>query len=798
MKFSDGCWSNKEGYDFLFPMEVNYTEIKENELVLYAPFKKTEHRGMTLNVGMMTVTLSSPMKDVIKVNMVHNLGAVNNGPEYDIHTENTKIKINDNDEEVEFISGNIKAVINKNRWEMKFIDIDTGEIITKSDHKSISYIRTQLDENRYSGHKDISYISEEKEKTYVREQLSIDVGELIYGLGERFTPFVKNGQTVDIWNEDGGTGSEQAYKNIPFYISNKGYGVFVNEPERVSFEIASEKVSKTQFSVQGESLEYFIINGPSIKEVLKKYTDLTGKGALPPAWSFGLWLSTSFLTNYDEKTVNEFIDGMRDRDIPLDVFHFDCFWMKEFEWSNLKWDERMFPDPKAMLKRLKEKNLKICLWINPYIAQKSYLFEEGKKHGYLVKKPDGSIWQWDRWQAGMGLVDFTNPKACEWFQNKLEELIDMGVDSFKTDFGERIPTNVVYFDGSNPFKMHNYYTHIYNKTVFDLLEKKLGKSQAVVFARSATVGGQQFPVHWGGDNEATYSSMAETLRGGLSFGLSGFSFWSHDIGGFESAGYTSSGNIEIADSKVVDIYKRWTQFGLLSSHSRYHGSDQYKVPWVYDEEAVEVTRKFTKLKCSLMPYIFKNSIDSVENGLPLMRPMLVEFMEDETCHNLDRQYMFGEDILVAPIFNENGKVKYYLPKGKWTNYLDNRVLEGGEWHTETHEYTTLPLMVRENTLIVEGSINNTTVYNYGENPIIHIFELVDKAKTEIFDLDAKKIADITVIKEGNKINVMTDLKNKYSIILRNISEVKSINNNIIKTELGIKIEVNGGDFEIEL
>ena len=262
---------------------------------------------------------------------------------------------------------------------------------------------------------------------------------------------------------------------------------------------------------------------------------------------------------------------MADRDLPLHVFHFDCFWMREFHWCNFEWDRRCFPDPAAMLARLKARGLRICVWINPYIAQRSALFDEGMAAGYLVKRPNGDVWQWDRWQAGMGLVDFTNPDACRWFGDKLRALVDMGVDCFKTDFGERIPTDVVWHDGSDPLKMHNYYAYLYNKTVFEVLEEKLGVGEAAVFARSATAGGQQFPVHWGGDSTATFESMAESLRGGLSLCLSGFGFWSHDMGGFEQ---TAS----------ADVYKRWCAFGLLSSHSRLHGSGSYRVPWLFDND----------------------------------------------------------------------------------------------------------------------------------------------------------------------------------------------------------------------
>ncbi|MFD0855293.1 alpha-xylosidase, partial [Actinomadura adrarensis] len=326
---------------------------------------------------------------------------------------------------------------------------------------------------------------------FVREQLDLGVDHFVYGLGERFGPLAKNGQTVDIWNADGGTASEQAYKNVPFFLTNAGYGVFVDHPGLVSFEVASEAVARAQFSVEGQSMRYFVIYGPSPKEILRKYTALTGRPARVPDWSFGLWLSTSFTTSYDEETVTGFIEGMAERDLPLSVFHFDCFWMREFQWCDFEWDPRVFPDPPGMLRRLKERGLRISVWINPYIAQRSPLFEEARQHGYLLKRPNGDVWQWDLWQPGMGIVDFTNPEAREWFTAKLDALLDMGVDCFKTDFGERIPaTDVVYFDGSDPERAHNYYTQLYNQTVFELLRKRRGDGEAVVFARSATAGGQ--------------------------------------------------------------------------------------------------------------------------------------------------------------------------------------------------------------------------------------------------------------------------------------------------------------------
>ncbi|MFT4008131.1 MAG: glycoside hydrolase family 31 protein, partial [Lacrimispora sp.] len=320
---------------------------------------------------------------------------------------------------------------------------------------------------------------------------------------------------------------------------------------------------------------------------------------------------------------------------------------------------------------------------------------------------------------------------------------------FKTDFGERIPvTGVKYFDGSDTVKMHNYYAYLYNKTVFELLENKLGKDKALVFARSTAAGGQKFPVHWGGDCTATYPSMAEDLRGGLSLSLSGYGFWSHDMGGFEQ---TAS----------ADVYKRWCTFGLLSSHSRLHGSESYRVPWLFDEEASDVLRKFVKLKCSLMPYLYGQAVKAHKEGIPMMRPMFLEFPEDLTCETLDKQYMLGDSLLVAPIFKESGEVSYYLPEGMWTNYFTGEVKPGGKWYKETFDYFHLPLMVRENTVLAVGSCDNKPDYDYTDGTVLKLYQMKegtetrtvipDEAGHEAMFVEALRTADSVVVKvKGGK------------------------------------------------
>lgn len=745
MKFSNGCWLQKEGYACFSPMEVYFTKIEPNKVTLCAPTYHVTQRGDTLGNVNLTIQISAPYPEVLRVQTFHHMGLAERFPQFEIAApQEGNLKAEETEEKIIVSSGTLRVEITKANASIVFYRGD--EKITASGAKDLAYMKTNW--------KGLAY-DKGPEDAYMREQLSLSVGELIYGLGERFSAFVKNGQSVDIWNEDGGTSTEQSYKNIPFYISNKGYGVFVNHPEKVSFEVATEMVTKVEFSVPGENLDYFFINGPTMKEVLVRYTDITGKPSLPAPWTFGLWLSTSFTTNYDEETVNSFVDGMISRGIPLKVFHFDCFWMKDFNWCDFTWDSRVFPDPEGMLRRLKAKGLKICVWINSYVGQESSMFEEGVKGGYFIKRPNGDVWQWDMWQPGLAIVDFTNPAACEWYAKKLEALMDMGVDCFKTDFGERIPTDCVYFNGADPEKMHNFYTYMYNKTVYDVIKKKKGEKEAVLFARSATAGGQKFPVHWGGDCWSDYESMEESLRGGLSLTSSGFGYWSHDIGGFES-------------TSTADVYKRWCAFGLLSSHSRLHGSTSYRVPWVYDDEAVDVLRFFTKLKASMMPYLYRNAIETSQTGIPMMRSMVLEFTEDRNCAYLATQYMYGDSLLVAPIFNDKSMAEFYLPEGTWTSLLTGEVKEGGKWYKEKYDYLSIPLFVKEGSIIAIGACDTDAVYDYADNVTYKVYALADgkMANTAVYSMENEIESQITVVRNGDtyEIEVQSEKPCKVELV----------------------------------
>ena len=550
----------------------------------------------TLNLPTFNVDITTPAEGVIRVRAEHWQGAIEY-PGFPLNADkpgnrdyvsvaahgNGDGEVGVNGADVTLTTGGLTAkVVKGSPWNLTFLGED-GKVLTKSEGKSLARFKLGAESNVTAqpvGEFGVTMDGSARDESdvFIAIQLHLSVGEDVYGLGERFGAYVKNGQSVDIWNEDGGTASEQGYKDIPFYMTSNGYGVLVNNRGHVSFEIGSENT---------------------------------------------------------EATINSFIDGMAERDIPLAAFHYDCYWMREFHWCDFEWDKRFFGDIESTLKRLHEDK------------------------GYLVRKPNGEVWQIDFWQAGMGLVDFTNPAAREWFKDKVKALLNQGVDAIKTDFGERIPRDVVWHDGSPKLSMHNWYTQLYNQAVFEAIEETYGKGNACLYARSATVGGQQQPVHWGGDCESTFNGMAQSLRAGLSLTSSGFGFWSHDIGGFEGA---------FPDPAV---YKRWVAFGMLGSHSRLHGSTVYRVPWLFDEEdekngvalvpgqtAVDVVREFTKLKLELMPYVYQLGLQPHANGTPVMRSMFVEFPDDPACRTLDRQYMFGPSMLVAPVFTYSGEVSY--------------------------------------------------------------------------------------------------------------------------------------------
>lgn len=737
MWFTDGLWQPKIGYSVHSAHNAWEWKVEDKKVKVFVPCN--EIRSLKDTIGgppNLHFEFAAPRKDMIAVKIFHFIGKRKIGPEFELNYDEIEPEIIEDESVIRMKNGRMEVVIHV-EGEFGFEFYYDGKYLTGSGKKGTAYI-TDVDyeadkRSDYNGRTRSNY----RKETYVRERLSLDVGEYIYGLGERFNSIIRNGQSVDIWNRDGGTmAGNQAYKNIPFYLSNKGYGVLVNSTKRVSFEVASVSVRHVEMAVEGEDMEYIVVGGSEPKEVLSNYTGLIGRTPIPPAWTFGLWLSTSWTPDSDEKITYDTIDKMAEYKIPLSVFHFDARWMDDFKCCDFVWSER-YGDAPAMLKKVHEKGARVCVWMNPYVSQESRLFQEGLENGYFVKTKEGDVWQSDNWMSGIGIVDFTNPKATKWYQERLGEIIDMGVDAIKTDFGERIPTDVVYYDGSDPVKMHNYYPYLYNQAIYGILKEK--KGEAVVFSRSATVGTQKFPVNWGGDNDSTYISMAETLRGCLSLCQSGYGYAAHDISGFQN-------------TATPDLYKRWVQFGLLSTHSRLHGEESYRAPWYFDEESCEVLKFFTNLKCSLMPYLYSGAVQVQEEGIPLMRAMMLEFPEDPVCLYLERQYMLGDNLMVAPIFNQEGIVEFYVPgTGRWTNYIDGRTYEGGHWYKEQYDYFNLPLLVRPGTILAVGAVQEKPEYDYAKNVTFKLYEIPNQYSQtcSVYNTEGEEVLVLKVIREND-------------------------------------------------
>ncbi|KAI0201550.1 glycoside hydrolase family 31 protein [Astrocystis sublimbata] len=746
MKFRDGMWLTAEGMRVEYAEDVYNITQTEKGLSLLCPTRKITRRGDTLNLSTLTIDIEVATDGIISLETTHWAGAAVKGPHFDIFPDRQpKIEpqVKKGDGGTTLSAGALSATIHPDQhtFDVRFHSTDGSKALTSLLGRSVGLAYSPAPSNpmQTGDMRDFKHC--------IFTQTTLGVGESVHGLGERFGAFNKVGQSISLWNADGGTSSDQAYKNVSFWLSSRGYGVFIDTPGKVDLEVGSERCSRVQTSVEGQRLKWYIIYGPTPKDVLRRYSLLLGKPSMVPSWSFGLWLSTSFTTNYDEATVNSFLEGMKERDTQVDVFHYDCFWMKAFTWTDFVFDSERFPDPQAQISRLKKSGLvkKVCVWINPYIAQHGAAFKTAAEKGYLLKRKNGDIWQWDLWQAGMGLVDFTNPDAVKWFVECLNRLFDQGVDCIKTDFGERVPTlDVEWFDTSlDAHKMHNYYAFLYNKVVYEALQARYGTSEAVLFARSACAGTQRFPLVWGGDCESTPEAMAESVRGGLGLGMCGYAFWSNDIGGFE--GYPAPW-----------IYKRWVAFGLLCSHSRLHGSSSYRVPWTIDNDDTSAEgcsctlAKWTALKARLMPYLYAQSTKAVENGWPLsLRAMCLEFPEDQTSWYLDRQFMIGDSLLAAPIFDESGEVEFYLPKGKWTSFFTNQIREGPGFFREKHGFGSLPLYVRENTVLVLGKDGvKGAVYDYNEDVEICLYQVRHGASTDLVDNQGNAIGTLKMGSDG--------------------------------------------------
>jgi alpha-D-xyloside xylohydrolase len=525
------------------------------------------------------------------------------------------------------------------------------------------------------------------------EQFDLSHDEAVYGFGEKFLSLNKVRQTIDLNMADGlGVTSPRSYKNVPFFVSTRGYGVFLNHSSLTTVWVGSMSAADIQVAVEDPFLDYYVFVG-DIKHVLSQYTDLTGKGVVPPKWSFGYWQSKISYQSAEETL--EIARELRAHEIPCDVIHLDTHWFKEDWYCDLEFDPERFADPKAYLDELASLGIKVSLWQLPYIPEGSKLFEDLKAVGGFVRDATGGIYDLGicfvpGFRGLVGLVDYTNPEAVRVHQDYFRRLFRLGAKVIKTDFGEAAPLDGVYCDGTPGHRMHNLYPLLYNRAIFQVTEEETG--DGVVWARSAWAGNQRYPLHWGGDNSPNYDNMAPQLAGGLSFGLSGFQFWSQDIGGFR-------GEIE------EDLLIRWMQMGVFLSHSRIHGSGDREL-YKFGADTVRICRDYLRLRYRLMPYMFGSAINCVARSLPFARPLVVEYQDDPTTWDIYDEFLCGDSLLVAPILSAENRRRIYLPQGVWTDWWTRERLPGRQWIEVEPDLQTIPLYIREGAIIPMGPVMN--------------------------------------------------------------------------------------------
>ena len=657
----------------------------------------------------------------------------------------------------------------------------------------------------------LGFVEQEGEILLMTESLRLRPDEHLYGFGEKFTRLDKVSQKIVSWTVDAlGSTSERSHKNIPFLLSSYGYGLFLNSSAKITWELGTISCQSYSFFQEAPILDAYFIYGPTLSDILYHYNKLTGPAAVPPKWTFGLWLSSTGEYR-DQNSLENLVDNAERNDLPVDVIHIDTWWMRWHKYCDFNWDREAFPDPESFLGKLNRKRLKVSLWIQPYISVESELFQIGKQRGYFVKNREGEIYiidyglslaprpdgvvrqatESEGWNAPVAIIDFTQPEAFRWFQELARSVLKQRVAVFKTDFGEDIPKDAVFYNGESGATMHNLYPLLYNRAIFEVTQRE--KGYGVVWARSAFAGSQRFPLCWSGDPAADWDSLAATIRGGLSVGMSGIPFWSHDIGGYRGI-------------PTPDLYIRWAQFGLFCSHSRMHG-DSPREPWYYGEKALQIVRKYLILRYQLFPYLYSTALKTSQTGLPVIRSMPLAFPDDSNSQDKDFQYMFGPSILVAPVYRKDRKCSVYLPEGEWFDFYEHKQHLGPKILKMTVPLHKIPLYIKGGTIlpmmkkadrIPESPVNplilniypalsssytfledeGTTVFNYNNTDSSLVFYIDGKIKRD-FILNFQRLAGFTqvVIKTDGVSNILPskhiNQRNNYlQIKLFSISEGK--------------------------
>lgn len=542
---------------------------------------------------------------------------------------------------------------------------------------------------RYDG-LPLAYCVKDGHKERATLSFECKADECFAGTGERFTKMDLSGHTFFLKNQDGqGVNNRRTYKNIPFYLSSRMYGTFYHTCAHSKLSLAHVSTRSVEFLSDQAMIDAFIIAGDTVEEILRGYRDLTGYPSMPPLWSFGIWMSR--MTYFSADEVDEICDRLRAEHYPCDVIHLDTGWFRTDWLCEWKFNEKRFPDPKGFIHSLKDKGFRVSLWQLPYVAEDAEQIDEARENDYIAPLTKQQASEGSNFSAldYAGTIDFTYPKATEWYKGLLKNLLDMGVVCIKTDFGENIHMDAKY-KGMSPELLNNLYALLYQKAAYEVTKEVTG--DGIVWARAAWAGCQRYPLHWGGDSCSSWDGMAGSLKGGLHFGLSGFAFWSHDVPGFHTLpNFMNS----IVDDKV---YMRWTQFGVFSSHMRYHGTNK-REPWFYPAIAPMV-KKWWKLRYKLLPYIYEQSKKATHSGYAVLRALIFEHPADKMCWHIDDEYYFGDDFLVAPVMNSEDRRDIYLPEGEWVNFFTGEHFRGGQWLNGVKvPLDEMPVYVREGAVI---------------------------------------------------------------------------------------------------
>lgn len=616
------------------------------------------------------------------------------------------------------------VTITQNPWAIEFRDA-AGKLLTKTWHQSdnrsftpvlpFSFVRRASDYSRSVG-----------------AVFTLSPDEKIYGCGESFTSLNKYGQKVNLFTTDpNGVETQGMYKPIPFFMSNRGYGMFMHTSAPITCDFGATFGAANALMVGDESLDLFVFLGEP-KDVLDEYTNITGKASMPPLWSFGLWMSR--ITYFSEADGRNVANLLRKNGIPSDVIHFDTGWFGTDWRCDYQFAKERFPDAPKMIADLKAQGFRTCLWQLPYFVPKNDLFPEIVSKGLYVKNPKGNIPFEDV------VLDFTNPNAIKWYQDKIAGLLKIGVSVIKVDFGEAAPLNGIYANGRTGFYEHNLYPLRYNKTVAEITKQITGDQ--IIWARSTWAGSQRYPLHWGGDAEVSDMGMEAQLRGGLSIGLSGFSFWSHDAGGFTTR-------------TPEDLYRRWAPFSLFSSHSRCHGQAP-KEPWEYSAAFLNHFRHATETRYRLMPYIYAQAKASSEKGLPMLRALFVEFPQDPGSWLIDNEYLLGSDMLVAPIFETGANQRnVYLPQGKWIDYQTGKTYSGG-WHVLDGGQLSLVVMVRDGAVIPHAELAQSTDQIDWSKITLQAYTSTGTAKGKVYLPADNALQEVNVTLKSDKGTLVKD------------------------------------------